>query len=236
VIDLYYARSPNAIKVTIALGEMGLQYRRIDHDVPRGDTHTPSFLEICPNGKIPAIVDHAPSDGGSPLPLWESGAILIYLADKTNLFLSKEPRSRARTIQWLMWQMAGLGPMLGQAGHFLHYSAERVPYGISRYVGETQRLYGVLDRHLTGRTFIDDDYSIADMACWPWIYLHQIHMVSLDDFPNVARWFHNIAARPIVEAASAGVPNAPRVLDDAQREILFPSWSEDKSKTVGSTA
>jgi len=236
VIDLYYTGSPNAIKVTIALGEMGLKYRRIDHDVTRGETHTPSFLDICPNGKVPVVVDHAPSDGGPPLAVWESGAILIYLADKTGLFLSKEPRRRARTIQWLMWQMAGLGPMLGQANHFLHHSAERVPYGISRYVGETQRLYSVLDRHLTGRTFVDDDYSIADMACWPWIYLHHVHMVTLDDFPNVARWFEAIAARSAVQTASAGVSKESRArLTAEQRAILFPSWSPGKEKAAPTT-
>ena len=169
-----------------------------------GEQHTPEFLAISPNNKVPAIVDHAPTDGGAPLPIFESAAILQYLAEKTGHLLSTDLRIRIETLQWLAWQVAGLGPMAGQAGWFRVHSLERDDYAANRYVRETRRLYGVLDRRLEGREFIAGDaYSIADIACWPWIVSHEGHGQSLDAFPNLARWFEAIGRRPATQRAFA---------------------------------
>jgi GST-like protein len=184
-----------------------------------GEQHTPEFLAISPNNKIPAIVDHAPADGGAPLPVFESGAILQYLAEKTGLLLSSDPRTRIETLQWLTWQVAGLGPMAGQSGWFRVISPERDDYAIDRYVRETHRLYGVLDRRLEGRAFIaGTTYSIADIACWPWIVSHAGHGQSLDDFPNLARWFEAIGQRPATQRAFADYRDPYQVVRHPSRE------------------
>jgi GST-like protein len=195
-----------------------------------GEQHAPAFRAISPNGKIPAIVDHAPADGGPPLSMFESGAILLYLAEKTGALLPHDARARAETVQWLFWQMAGLGPMAGQAGYFRVFAPEPVPPAIERYTRELARLYGVLDHHLAGRDWIaGDDYSIADIACYPWIVPHRAHGQALDDFPHLARWFARIAARPATQRAYAGVEDAyarPPTFDAAARAVLFGQTTE----------
>jgi GSH-dependent disulfide-bond oxidoreductase len=194
VIDLYTWTTPNGRKVSIALEEMGLPYTSHAIDIGKDEQFKPEFLKISPNNRIPAIVDR-----DANLSLMESGAILIYLADKTGKFLPKNGDARYRVIEWLMWQMGGVGPMLGQAHHFLKYNAGKAPYAEERYFKEAQRLYGVLDRRLAGRDFIVDEYSIADMATWPWISRFEWQRIDLNQFPNVKRWYTAIANRPAVQ-------------------------------------
>ena len=209
MLDVYLAATPNGMKLKLFLEELveqgaALPHRLIPVRLSAGDQFRPEFLAISPNNKIPAIVDHAPADGGAPLPVFESGAILQYLAEKTGRLLGPDPRTRSETIQWLTWQMAGLGPMAGQSGWFRVHSQQRDDYAIDRYVRETRRLYGVLDRRLEGRDFIAGDaYSIADIACWPWILSHAGHGQSLAEFPNIARWFEDIRRRPATQRAFA---------------------------------
>jgi GST-like protein len=201
MIDLHYTATPNGHKVRVFLEEAGLAYRVIPVDLAKGEQRRPEFLAISPNGRIPAIVDHAPSGCEGYMTVFESGAILLYLAEKTGLFLPAEPRARLEVLQWLFWQMAGLGPMAGQIGHFNVYASEKLPYAIERYRGETARLYGVLDRRLADRAYIGGDYSIADMACFPWIVPHSAHGQRLQDYPNILRWFEAIRARAAVVRA-----------------------------------
>jgi GSH-dependent disulfide-bond oxidoreductase len=204
VIDLYYWPTPNGHKVTLFLEETGLPYTIHPVNIGQGDQFTPEFLAISPNNKMPAIVDHKPADGGLPVSLFESGAILLYLAEKTGKFLSDDLRTRNVTLEWLFWQMGGLGPMLGQNHHFNRYAPEKIPYAIERYVNETHRLYRVLDKRLQGRSFIaGDDYSIADMAAYPWIVPHEAQQMDLADFPDLKRWFEAIAAREATKRAYA---------------------------------
>jgi len=194
MIEFFFYPSPNGLKVSIMLEECGLDYRVRFVDLAKGDQLKPDFLTISPNNKIPAIVDDdAPVD---PMALFESGAILEYLAEKTGRFLPTETRARYVVKQWLYWQMGGLGPMAGQAHHFRAFASETVPYAIKRYTDEVNRLYGVLDHQLEGRDFIAGDVSVADFACWPWIVPHERQGQSLDDFPNVKRWFAAMKARP----------------------------------------
>jgi GST-like protein len=226
MIDLYFWPTSNGLKVKLFLEETGLAYRQVPVDIGAGDQFKPEFLAISPNNRIPALVDHAPADGGAPLSLFESGAILLYLAEKTGRFLPRESRGRAQVLQWLFWQVGGLGPMAGQNGHFSVYAPEEFPYAIDRYTRETHRLYGVLDRRLAGRGFIaGDDYSIADMACYPWIVPHAAHGQDLAEFPQLRRWFDAIGARPATQRSYEGVkPTYPRtraVLGDAERALLF---------------
>jgi GSH-dependent disulfide-bond oxidoreductase len=224
MIDLSYWPTPNGHKVTIFLEEAEVPYRLLPVNITQGEQFQPDFLRISPNNKMPAIVDTAPSDGGKPLALFESGAILEYLGMKTGRFLPTELRARANVMQWLFWQMGGLGPMLGQNHHFAHYAPEKIPYAIDRYVKETARLYRVLDTQLAGRDFVADTYSIADMACHPWIASHARQSQKLEDFPNVKRWFEAIAARPAVQRAYAlgsVVSASPRVLTEEARRALF---------------
>jgi GST-like protein len=223
MIDVYGGQTPNVFKVLIALEELGLPYRRIGVDIMKGEQFTPSFLAISPNNRVPAIVDQAPEDGGPPLALFESGAILIYLAERSGQLLPEAPRPRAAVLQWLMWQMAGQGPMLGQLGHFRNYAPEKIAYAIDRYSTEVARLYRVLDGRLAGRDFIAGDFSIADIACWPWICFRAHHGVDLDLYPEVARWFAALAARPAVQRAvgDAAIPSPITVTDDV-RAVLFP--------------
>jgi GST-like protein len=223
VIDLYYWPTPNGHKITLFLEETGLDYRIVPINIGKGEQFGPDFLRISPNNKIPAIVDHEPADDGPPLALFESGAILAYLGDKTGRFLPKAARARAEVLAWLFWQMGGLGPMAGQNHHFTQYAPERIPYAIDRYVKETSRLYAVLDKRLAGRDFVADEYSIADMAIYPWVVPHERQQQKLEDFPEVKRWFESIRTRPATARAyEKGKPLAtePPVTEET-RAILF---------------
>ena len=199
MIDLYFYPSPNGLKIAMMLEECGLPYRIVEVDILRGAQFTPEFLRISPNNRIPAIVDTAAP--GGPVSVFESGAILQYLADKSGQLLPEDPRGRYDVLQWLYWQVAGLGPMAGQAHHFRAFAPEIVPYGIKRYTDEVNRLYGVMDRRLADRPFLAGEYSIADIACWPWIVPHERQGQSLVDFPQVRRWFEAIRERPAVRRA-----------------------------------
>lgn len=196
MIDAYFWPTPNGWKLSIALEEMDLDYRVIPVNIGRGDQFEQDFLVISPNNRMPAIVDHDPADGGAPISVFETGAILIYLAEKTGRFLPTDLRGRKDVIEWLMWQMSGMGPMFGQAGHFKFYAPEPLPYAENRYVTESLRLYGVLDRRLEGRDYICGDYSIADMACWPWVLTYKRQDIDLGQFPNVRRWYDLLKTRP----------------------------------------
>ncbi|MCW5632540.1 MAG: glutathione S-transferase N-terminal domain-containing protein [Rubrivivax sp.] len=195
MIDLYTWTTPNGRKASIMLEELGLAYRAIAVDIGKGEQFRPEFLAIAPNNRIPAIVDHDNDD----FSLMESGAILIYLAEKTGRLMSKEPKARMRTIEWLMWQMGGVGPMIGQAHHFLRARPDASEYAAERYREEARRLYGVLDRRLEGREYIVDEYSIADIATWPWIARFEWHQVDIREFTHVRRWYERIAVRPAVQ-------------------------------------
>ncbi|KTB60118.1 glutathione binding-like protein [Pseudomonas fluorescens] len=197
MIDLYYWTTPNGHKVSLFLEEAGLPYTVHPINIGQGEQFKPDFLKIAPNNRIPAIVDHNPTDGGASISLFESGAILLYLAEKTGQFIPKDLRGRQEALQWLFWQMGGLGPMAGQNHHFSQFAPEKIPYAIKRYVDETARLYGVLDRRLADRAFVaGEDYSIADMAIYPWIVSHKWQSQRLEDFPHVQRWFNRIKERP----------------------------------------
>jgi GSH-dependent disulfide-bond oxidoreductase len=222
MIDLHYWPTPNGHKITIFLEEAGLPYTIHKVDIGKGDQFKPEFLKIAPNNRMPAIVDHQPKDGGAPISVFESGAILQYLAEKIGKFLSSELRVKTEVMQWLFWQMGGLGPMAGQNGHFNVYAPEKVPYAMERYTKETARLYGVLDRRLADREFIAGEYSIADMASYPWIVPYENHKQKLEDFPNVKRWFDAIKARPaVVKAYAAAGPSYAKPLTDDERKVLF---------------
>jgi GSH-dependent disulfide-bond oxidoreductase len=223
MIDLHYWPTPNGHKITLLLEEAGLEYRLLPVNIGAGQQFAPEFLRISPNNRIPAIVDHAPEGGGAPIAIFESGAILEYLADKTGRFLPRDVRGRAEVMQWLFWQVGGLGPMAGQNHHFAQYAPEKIPYAIDRYVKETSRLYAVLDRRLAGRAFVAGEYSIADMAIYPWIVPHARQGVKLDEFVEVARWFAAVRARPAtVRAYEKGQAGAEGpTLTDESRKILF---------------
>ncbi|NMX93145.1 glutathione binding-like protein [Pseudomonas sp. WS 5086] len=197
MIDLYYWTTPNGHKISLFLEEAGLPYAVHPINIGQGDQFKPDFLKIAPNNRIPAIVDQQPSVGGAPISLFESGAILLYLAEKTGQFLPKDLRGRQEALQWLFWQMGGLGPMAEQNHHFSQFAPEKIPYAIKRYVDETARLYGVLDRRLADRSFVAGEaYSIADMAIYPWIVSHKWQGQRLEDFPHLHRWFNLIKERP----------------------------------------
>ena len=223
MIDLHYWTTPNGHKITMFLEETGLAYTIVPVNIGKGDQFKPDFLTIAPNNRMPAIVDHAPKDGGKPISIFESGAILLYLAEKTGQFLPADVRGRFDALQWLFWQMGGLGPMAGQNHHFGLYAPEKIPYAIERYVKETNRLYGVLNTRLADREFVAGDYSIADMAAYPWIVPWQRQQQNLDDFPHLKRWFEAIRARPAVVEAyrrAEEINTAPTVTDEA-RAVLF---------------
>ena len=225
MIDLYYWTTPNGHKITMLLEELGLPYRILPINIGKGEQFAPDFLKIAPNNRIPAIVDPAPADGGEPLALFESGAILLYLADKTGRFIPPDLRGRNTVLQWLFWQMGGLGPMAGQNHHFGTFAPEKIPYAIERYVKETARLYGVLNQQLSdGRDYIAGDYSIADMACYPWVVPYQRQQQQLENFPHLAAWFARIQARPATVRAYAHAKDyaAPSPqMDEAARKLLF---------------
>ena len=223
MIDLYYWPTPNGHKITIFLEETGIAYALKPVNINKGEQFAPAFLAISPNNRIPAIVDHAPADGGAPLSLFESGAILEYLGEKTKALLPMEFRARWSCLKWLYWQVGGLGPMAGQNHHFGRYAPEKIDYAIDRYVRETGRLYAVLDRELREREFIAGDYSIADIASYPWV-LPERQGQDIEEFPNLKRWKVAIGARPAVVRAYAiakAMGAGPVALDDEARRILF---------------
>jgi GSH-dependent disulfide-bond oxidoreductase len=225
MLDLYYWTTPNGHKITIFLEEAGLPYKIIPVNIGKGEQFKAEFLTVSPNNRIPALVDHAPAGGGAPLAVFESGAILLYLADKTGQFISRDLRARTDAIQWLFWQMGGLGPMAGQNNHFSNYALDKIPYAMDRYRNEVNRLYGVLDRRLADRAFIAGEYSIADMASYPWIVPHERQGQKIGDFPHLKRWLEAIAARPAVvrayDKAKEVNPNAGGIRTAEERAILF---------------
>jgi len=197
MIELFTAPTPNGWKISIMLEECDLPYQVQWVDLLKGDQYRPDFLAISPNNRIPAIVDHAPVDGGAPLSVFETGAILCYLADKCAMFLSTDMRERAKTLEWLFWQVGGLGPMLGQHGHFKFYASERIAYATDRYRTEALRLYSVLNSQLSCEEYVaGKDYSIADMACFPWIQTHKAQEIELSSFPHLSRWYQILKQRP----------------------------------------
>lgn len=229
MIDLYYWPTPNGWKISIMLEECSLPYKLMPVNIRTGDQFKPEFLKISPNNRMPAIVDHEPPGGGEAVSVFESGAILQYLAEKAGKFLPKDLRGRYEVLQWLNWQMGGLGPMAGQAGHFNLYApqftpAEQLVYGQTRYGNEVNRLFGVLDKRLAGRPFVAGDYSIADMAIWPWIVGYKNFGQKLDEFPDLQRWFRETGKRPGVvrgQAAGAELRQTPDINTEEQRKVLF---------------
>ena len=226
MIDLHYWPTPNGHKITLFLEEAGLDYRVHPVNIGKGDQFKPEYLAFSPNNKMPAIVDHAPVDGGAPVSVFESGAILLYLAEKSGQFLSTDPRTRVKTLEWLFWQMAGLGPMTGQYGHFNVYAPEKIPYAIERYTNEANRLLQVLDTRLKGRDFIAGDaYSIADMATYPWIGVYDKAPIDMTPYPEVQRWHAAIKARPATARAYAKSkdvnPDAGKAMSDEEKKLLF---------------
>lgn len=231
MIELHYWPTPNAHKITLLLEELAeagqpLAYTIEPVNIGTGEQFRPGFLAIAPNNRMPAIVDTQPNDGGAPVSVFESGAILLYLAEKTGRFLPQDLRGRTTTQEWLFWQMAGQGPMTGQYGHFNVYAPEKIAYAIDRYTREVQRLLGVLDKRLAGRAFIvGDEYTIADMACYPWIDPYRSAPMDLEPYPEIRRWRDAIAARPATRRAYAWTkqvnPTAGQPLTDEQRKVLF---------------
>lgn len=230
MIELYYWTTPNGHKITMFLEEVGLPYTIVPVNIGAGDQFKPEFLKIAPNNRIPAIIDREPVDGGEPISIFESGAILLYLAEKTGELMPRNLRDRLEVTQWLFWQMAGLGPMAGQNHHFSQYAPEKIPYAIDRYVNETGRLYAVLDKRLENLEFIVGRYSIADIAAYPWIVPHELQSQKLEDFPNLKRWFETIQARPAtVRAYEKAEAFKDRALDiEKSRTLLF----NQSAKTV----
>jgi GST-like protein len=224
MIDLYYWPTPNGHKITMFLEEAAVDYTIHPVDISAGDQFKPAFLAFSPNNRMPAIIDKAPADGGEAITVFESGAILLYLAEKVGRFLPNDVRGRKTVTEWLFWQVGGLGPMAGQNHHFGLYAASRIPYAIDRYVKETNRLYGVLDRRLEDRAFVaGDDYTIADMACYPWIVPWKRQQQDLDNFKSLRRWFDALRARPGTQRAYAkGEPYSHRpAVTEEGKKILF---------------
>ncbi|HWO08663.1 MAG TPA: glutathione binding-like protein [Polyangiaceae bacterium] len=225
MIDVYYWTTPNGHKVTMFLEETQTPYRLIPVNIGRGEQFKPEFLRISPNNRIPAIVDHTPAEGDTPVSVFESCAILLYLAEKTRQLIPSDLRGRMDVVQWLFWQAAGLGPMAGQNHHFGHYAPEKIPYAIDRYVKETSRLYAVLDKRLADREYLGGAYSIADLASYPWVVPYQRQGQNLDEFPNLKRWYKAIESRPSTARAYARTgeinPNPAPTMDEQARKILF---------------
>jgi GST-like protein len=201
MIDLYSWSAPNGHKVHILIEELGVPYRMVPINITTGAQHEPGYRAINPNGKIPAIIDHAPLDAGAPITVFETGAILLYLAEKQKQFIPQDSRQRCEVLQWLFWQVGGLGPMMGQAQHFYRYAPEQVPYGIARYQKETRRLLNVMNDRLQHVEYLGGTYSIADMACFPWVRIHKMTGVNLDEFPEVQAWYSRIRSRPALDRA-----------------------------------
>ena len=225
MIDLYYWTTPNGHKITIFLEETATPYKIMPINIGTGEQFKPEFLAVSPNNRIPGLVDHAPAGGGAPIAVFESGAMLLYLAEKTGQFLSRDPRARIDAIQWLFWQMGNLGPMAGQNNHFSNYAVEKIPYAMDRYRNEVNRLYGVLNKRLADRAYVADDYSIADMAIYPWIVPWERQGQKLSDFSHLKRWFESIRNRAAVGRAYAKAkeinPNMGGIRTAEERAILF---------------
>jgi GST-like protein len=224
MIELYYWPTPNGWKISILLEELGLPYTLHPVNITKGEQFEPDFLKISPNNRMPAIIDTAPKDGGAPVSVFESGAIMQYLAEREGRFYPVDLRKRVAVNEWLFWQIGGLGPMAGQAHHFRNYAPETVPYGIERYTNEVARLYGVMNRRLEGREYLADDYSIADMAAWPWVVPHKNQGQDLEDFPNLKAWFERVGARPAVQKGKAlgeDLREQNPVTSEESRKILF---------------
>jgi GSH-dependent disulfide-bond oxidoreductase len=235
MIDLYYAPTPNGWKISIMLEELGVPYNVIPVNIRAGDQFKPEFLATSPNNRMPAIVDLKPSDGGKPISVFESGAILSYLADKTRVLLPSDLRERTEVFEWVFWQVGGLGPMAGQNHHFGQYAPKKIPYAIERYVKETNRLYGVLDRRLAGREFIAADaYTIADIAAYPWIVPWKRQQQDLDSFPNLRRWFNAVRSRRATQRAYAkGEPFSSRpAVTEEGKKLLFGQTAQTVPMTV----
>ncbi|WP_447726341.1 glutathione binding-like protein [Sphingomonas koreensis] len=234
MIDLYYWPTPNGHKITLFLEEAGLPYTIHPVNIGAGDQFKPDFLKIAPNNRMPAIIDTDPADGGEPISVFESGAILVYLANKTGRFFGPAQRDKIVQMEWLMWQMGGLGPMSGQNGHFNRYAPEKIPYAQKRYIDETNRLYGVLDRQLADKPFVaGEEYSVADMAIYPWIVPYAAMGQDLADFPNVERWFEAVKARPAtIRAYARGEEVRPSdtPMTDEQKKILFGQTADSTAK------
>jgi GST-like protein len=228
MIDLYYWPTPNGHKVPIMLEECGLEYNVRPINMLKGDQFEPEYLELNPNNKIPTIVDRN-GPGGRSYPVFESGAILLYLADKESKFIPQDEAGRFETIQWLFFQMANIGPMFGQCGHFLQYAPERIPYGVDRYQSETQRLYRVLDKRLGDVEYIAGAYSIADMAIFPWVKINYFHEINLDDYPNVKNWRERVGAREAVIAGCKLLEDSMKLGDPDEEgfDNLFKKQKED---------
>jgi GSH-dependent disulfide-bond oxidoreductase len=235
MIELYYWPTPNGHKVTMFLEETGLDYTIYPVDISAGDQFKPAFLAFSPNNRMPAIIDTAPADGGNAVSVFESGAILVYLAEKTGTLLPSDLRGRKTVLEWVFWQVGGLGPMAGQNHHFVQYAPERIPYAMERYVNETNRLYGVLDRRLAEREFIAGDaYSIADIAAYPWIVPWKRQQQDLDSFPNLRRWFDAVRGRPATQRAYArGEPYTTRpTVTEEGKKILFGQTAQRDHQTT----
>jgi GSH-dependent disulfide-bond oxidoreductase len=232
VIDLYYWPTPNGHKITLFLEETGMPYSIIPVNIGKGEQFKAEFLAISPNNRMPAIVDHTPIERGAPISVFESGAILLYLAEKSEQFLAQDLRGRVEVTQWLFWQVGGLGPMAGQNHHFARYAPEKIPYAVERYVKETNRLYGVLNQRLADREFIAGSYSIADMAAYPWIVPHEAQGQNLDDFVHLKRWFEAIKSRAAtLRAYERGAQvSSGTTMNDEARKILFGQTSESFGK------
>jgi GST-like protein len=233
MIDLYYWPTPNGHKITMFLEEAGLDYVIHPVNISAGDQFKPEFLAFSPNNRMPAIVDRNPTDGGEPVSVFESGAILLYLAEKTGRFLPSDLRRRKTVTEWLFWQMAGLGPMAGQNHHFGTYAPEKIPYAITRYVNETNRLYGVMNKRLADNAFLAGaDYTIADMAAYPWIVPWKRQQQNLDDFSNLRRWFEAVRHRPATERAYAKAEpfSAQPAVTEEGKKLLFGQTAASVAK------
>ncbi len=223
MIDFYFWTTPNGYKVLQFLVETGIPYRLFPINISKGDQFKPEFLKISPNNKIPAIVDHDPIRGNESIAIFESGAILLYLAEKTGRFILDDIKGRAETLQWLFWQMGGLGPMAGQNFHFAHYAPEHLPYAINRYVDETARLFKVMNKQLADREYLAGEYSIADMASYPWVAKYRKLKQDLNDFPNLKRWYEQIKARPATISAyeiGSSINTIPTVTEESKKILL----------------
>jgi GST-like protein len=231
MIDLHYFPTPNGWKVSIALEELELPYRIVRCDIARGEQFEPSFLAISPNNRMPAILDHAPAGGGEPISVFESGAILQYLSEKTGQLLPSDPRLRVQAMEWMYWQMANQGPMCGQAGHFRNYAPEPIAYAIDRYTNEARRLYALMDQRLATRRYLAEEFSMADILSWPWIQMRDHHAQTLDDLPNLRRWFEELGQRPaFIRGLEAGQELAQDMaggLDDEAKRNLFGHGRDD---------
>ena len=235
MIDLYYWTTPNGHKITMFLEETGLPYRIVPVNIGAGEQFSPEFLRISPNNRMPGIVDHDPQGGGPPVTVFESGAILLYLAKRSKKLIPSDLRGEVETLQWLFWQVAGLGPMAGQNHHFTQYAPEKIPYAIERYVKETNRLYGVLNHRLADRPYVAGrTYTIADIASYPWIVPHERQQQNLDDFPHLERWFNEIKARPATVRAyeRAAEINTQPAVSEQSRAILFGQTAANVGRTT----